>query len=109
MLSKKNRLKASEIKKIYAKGLKYRGQYGMLIVQKDTENKEYTIGYMVSKKIGNAVQRNRMTRLLREISQKNLKDIYGYNFLYVAFKYCNTYEILEEEFKQQLNNAIKST
>ena len=50
-----------------------------------------------------------MTRILRDISQKRLKDIYGYYFLYVAFKYCNTYEILDKEFKEQVNKGIKHT
>ena len=81
----------------------------MLIIEKDNSHTEFKIGYMVSKKIGNAVQRNRMTRILREVSRKRLKDVHGYNFLYVAFKYCNTYEILDKEFKEQVKKGIKHT
>jgi ribonuclease P protein component len=109
MLPPKNRLDSKKIRRIYSNGIKYRGEYGMLILEREDLSKEFKIGYMVSKKIGNAVQRNRMTRILREISQKRLKDIYGYNFLYVAFKYCNTYEILDNEFREQVNKGIKHT
>lgn len=109
MLPPKNRLDSKKIRKIYSNGIKYRGEYGMLIVERGDPSNEFQIGYMVSKKIGNAVERNRMTRILRDISQKRLKDIYGYYFLYVAFKYCNTYEILDKEFKEQVNKGIKHT
>ncbi len=110
MLPRKNRLKAKHIKGLYDRGLKSRGQYGMLISQKDSTVDEYEISFVVSKKIGNAVQRHRMTRLLREISRKNLKKgVNGYKFVYVAFKYCNDYEQLEKDFNQQLQKSISNT
>ncbi len=110
MLPRKNRLKAKHIKGLYDRGLKSRGQYGMLISQKDSTVEEYEVSFVVSKKIGNAVQRHRMTRLLREISRKNLKEgINGYKFVYVAFKYCNEYEQLEKDFNQQLQKSVSNT
>lgn len=110
MLPKKNRLKSNDIKGLYSQGLKFRGEYGMLIVEKNYQVKEYEIAFVVSKKIGNAVQRHKMTRLLREISRKNLKEsISGLRLVYVAFKYCDNYEKLEEEFKKQTQKIVATT
>ena len=110
MLPKKNRLKANDIKGLYSKGIKFRGEYGMLIVEKNSKVGEYEIAFVVSKKIGNAVQRHRMTRLLREISRKRIKEnITGLRLVYIAFKYCDNYEKLEEEFKLQIEKAVSHT
>lgn len=109
MLPRKNRLKAKYIKLIYDKGLKFRGEYGMLITQKNITAKEYEIAFVVSKKIGNAVQRHRMTRVLREIARKNLNTISGIRYVYIAFKYCNSYEELEKDFNILLKKSTTST
>ena len=110
MLPKKNRLKANDIKRLYSKGLKVRGEYGMLIVEKDSQVKEYEIAFVVSKKIGNGVQRHKMTRLLREISRENLKQVIsGLKLVYIAFKYCDNYEELEKGFKKQIEKATLNT
>ena len=110
MLSKKNRLKAKNIKAIYEKGTKYRGEYGMLIVDSSRTLDSYEIAFVVSKKVGNAVERHRMTRLLREISRDTLeKQSPPFRFVYIAFKYCNSYKELEKEFKKQIEKAYSTT
>ena len=73
MLPKENRLNQKYIKTLYEQGIKFRGEFGMLIVKEYLDTKETQFLFIVSKKIGNAVQRHRMTRLLREITKENLK------------------------------------
>ena len=104
MLPHQKRLNPNEIKKVLNKGKKYRGEYGMLISVK-ANDKDSKFAFVVSKKIGNAVQRHRMTRILREITKEfnNEKSIKG---VYVAFKYCDNYEELKKEF---ISQYIKAT
>ncbi len=48
-----------------------------------------------------------MTRLLRAISMELVKErnLEGFSFQYVAFKFCNDYKTLKEEFTKQLDNC----
>ena len=111
MLPKENRLNQKYIKTLYEQGIKFRGEFGMLIVKEYLDTKETQFLFIVSKKIGNAVQRHRMTRLLREITKENLKKYTEtekqYRCIYVAFKYCNDYAQLEKEYTQQFKNAFR--
>ncbi len=106
MLPPKNRLQTKEIKKILNIGKKHKGEYGMFVVVKEDERTNQ-FAFVVSKKIGNAVQRHRMTRLLREITRKDEEE--GIKGVYVAFKYCDDYEKLNNEVKEQLKEASRDT
>jgi len=108
MLPRKNRLNAKQFKHIYDRGVKFRGEYGMLIVLNEGQE-DSKIGFVVSKKIGNAVQRHRMTRLLREIAKRNLESVSGRNMIYVAYKYYNEYEKLQKDFDKQFKDSTSNT
>ena len=109
MLPKKYRLSAKDFRYVYTKGLKYRGQYGMLVVLSSTSTPRF--GFVLNKKIGNAVQRHRMTRLLRVIVMELVKELdldnYKYNFEYVAFEFCDSKEDLKVELVNQFKNILK--
>lgn len=114
MLSKKHRLADSrEFKHVYRKGYKVRGKYGMLIGLKYSSPTQSgpKFGFVVSKKIGNAVNRHLLTRRLRGIAKEvvdsqilNNKDI---KFQYVAFEYCDDYQALKKEFIWQVKKILK--
>ncbi len=108
MLPKENRLNKKYFQLLHKQGKKFRGEYGMLVIQKSTQ-KEFRFAFVVSKKIGNAVQRNRMTRLLREITKTHIKDGIGMKGIYIAYKYCNEYEKLEKDFNIQFETALRDT
>lgn len=107
MLPRKNRLKDKYFKELYQRGKKFRGEYGMLITKKTPEIEEPQFAFVVSKKIGNAVQRHRTTRLLRELARGKISEVKNVSFLYVAYIYCDEYEKLEEDFNKQFTDAIR--
>lgn len=102
MLPKKFRLPAKEFNFVYQKGKKIRGEYGMFVFN---ENKEGypRFGFVVSKKIGNAVLRHRMTRLIRvsvmEIVNENNFHELGFDFQYIAFKFCDKKSLLKSDME----------
>lgn len=105
MLPKKFRLPVENFENVYRTGKKVRGKYGMLVFSENNVDNP-RIGFVVSKKIGNAVMRHRMTRLLRNsfldsVNELNISEV-SFDFQYVAFVYCDKYSLLKEEIKNQL-------
>lgn len=110
MLSKTNRLEAKSFRYTYQKGIKIRGLYGMLVILNNNTPTPSKFGFVVSKKIGNAVTRNRMTRMLRAISYEAIKELElenkGYSFEYIAFKFAEDYNKLKKEFFEQIEKGM---
>ncbi len=107
MLPKENRLTKNQFQRLGKQGKKFRGHYGMLVVERQ-EGTAPQFGFIVSKKIGNAVHRHRMTRLLREISKDYIKSISNIGVIYIAYKYCENYEELKKDFSESIENAIRN-
>ncbi len=105
MLPKKYRLrKNKDFKKIYRNGRSFVGRSVVLVCKKSDG---INIGFSVSKKIGNAVQRNKFKRMLREICRRNLDTIPdGYSFVIIArvkikgFKYSQVEREVVKLFKE---------
>lgn len=106
MLPRKNRLTKSQFQNFGKQSQKYRGEYGMLILDTHSDNNT-RFGFIVSKKIGNAVHRHRMTRVLREIFRKYILNISNVKGIYIAYKYCDNYEELEKEIDLHFKNASR--
>ena len=117
MLQKRYRLPPKLFKYIYDKGKKYRDEYGMLISLQHTGDITPQFGFVITKKMGNAPQRHRMTRVLRVIVHEVIKDMglndNGYVYEYIAFKFCDDYPTLKESvfnlLKQSLNGKENSS
>ena len=107
MLPKKYRLPAKDFRNVYTKGLKFRGQYGMLVA---SPSKSLRIGFVINKKVGNAIQRHRMTRLLRvsflELTKELNIENKPFDLEYVAFEFCDSKETLKVEFEKQIKQAL---
>lgn len=114
MLAKRYRLtKRKEFDLVYNKGSKTRGQYGMLITHPQEDKiSPPQFGYVVNKKMGNAVQRHRLTRQLRSITKAMLDTkedkLKGRLYSYVAYEQAPNYQELEKEFNQLIDKAINA-
>ena len=83
--TKKYRIRKNyEFRTVYRRGKSYSSRYLVLYVKRT--NKDLNrIGISVSKKVGNAVVRNKVKRLVRENYNKYKKNIkVGYDFIIVA-------------------------
>ncbi|MCK9368841.1 ribonuclease P protein component [Candidatus Dojkabacteria bacterium] len=107
MLKKKFRLSSKEFPKVYTKGLKSKGVYGVLI-SLPSENEIPQFGFVVSKKVGNAVIRHKVTRRLRDLSKEMIEkyEIKNKVFQYVAFTYTEDFQALKNEFEKQIKKLI---
>ncbi len=66
--------KSREYKLVREMGCKYHTPHFVLLVYENTQNNS-RLGVTVSRKVGNAVQRNRIKRIIREFFRKN-KHLY---------------------------------
>lgn len=110
MLQKRYRLPARLFKQIYDKGKKFRSNCGMLVVLPYSGEITPKFGFVVSKKVGNAPKRHRMTRVLRAIVHESIKELElndnGYVYQFIAFKFCDDYSPLKEEFQSLLKQSM---
>ncbi|MCD4811039.1 ribonuclease P protein component [bacterium] len=110
MLQKRYRLPARLFKQIYDKGKKFRSDCGMLVALPYSGDITPKFGFVVSKKVGNAPKRHRMTRVLRAIVHESIKELElndnGYVYEFVAFKFCDDYSTLKEEFQSLLKQSM---
>jgi len=85
MLKKEWRIRSNaDFRRIYRAGKAVPGKY-LVLFKKENGIDSTRFGFSVSKKIGNAVVRNRRKRLLREISRKYSCYIKkGYDIIVVA-------------------------
>ncbi|HGH7174807.1 TPA: ribonuclease P protein component [Bacillus wiedmannii] len=106
-MKKKYRIKKNdEFQTVFQKG-KSNANRQLVVYQLDKEEQpNFRIGLSVSKKIGNAVVRNRIKRMIRQ-SITELKDEIdsGKDFVIIARKPCA--EMTYEELKKSLIHVFK--
>ncbi len=107
MLPKKFRLSPNDFQRIYERGRKAKGEFGMLIALNDASMETAKMGIVVNSKVGNAVQRHSLTRKIREISRPILKTVTTPTlFQYVAFKYTDDQQSLKRELTSQFLTLV---
>ena len=106
-----NLKKNGECQIIYNSGRKSFGYYSLIFFKRNDDNLK-RCGFVVSKKTGNAVCRNRLKRLFREYyrqKEEYIKD--GYDIIFVAKKTAGEkykelkFEDIRKDLDKVLNNA----
>ncbi|HVJ49109.1 ribonuclease P protein component [Desulfitobacterium sp.] len=72
MLARNLRLRhKKDYKTVFAQGKSFSNRYVVFYIMEGTSK----YGFIASKKVGNAVQRNRAKRLMREVIRRNLSQL----------------------------------
>ncbi|HRI05588.1 MAG TPA: ribonuclease P protein component [Candidatus Dojkabacteria bacterium] len=105
MFPKSNKLSSDEFSRLYANGFRVKGQFGVLISSVSPYPK-YRVGFVVNKKVGNAVVRHQTTRHIRNVFRKivgeyNLPLLYEY----IAYTPISDLNAFEDEFKSQMDKV----
>lgn len=103
MLAQQNRLKKNkDFQMVYRQKKSFVGKYLVLYIRKNGLN-DVRFGFSVSKKIGIAVERNKIKRKLREICRLNLTSFApGYDLIFVARGKIKgiSYQLVEQEIEK---------
>lgn len=107
MLKKNVLRRKSDFSTIYNKGKSVGDRYVVLFYRKN--NLPYNrIAYLASKKVGNAVKRNRARRLMKESFRlTDLEIPTGYDFIFIARNTITNRKCAE--VKKSLESALKRT
>ncbi|MDD2502368.1 MAG: ribonuclease P protein component [Clostridia bacterium] len=107
-MEKKYRLRRNkDFQYTYKKGRSL-GHPLLVLIYRKTRNADIRIGYSVTKKFGNAVQRNQIKRQLREILRLQLPELkQGCDIIFIVRREAKgaSYKSLEEAVNQLLKRA----
>ncbi|WP_067140537.1 ribonuclease P protein component [Oceanivirga salmonicida] len=102
-----------EFDPIYLRGSKIYTKYTIIFIKNIKIQK---FGFVTSKKVGNAVKRNRLRRIFREIVRNNIENFDSNNaYIIVAKKNCGedfknlNYNILKKDILMGLKKNEKNT
>lgn len=108
MIGSQYRLKkTAQFKELYKKGQSVAGKYMVIYWMAGNSNDKVKLGFSVSKKVGNAVIRNRFKRKLKACILTYLDSLKGYNIIIIARVRITSasYQALAKELKYLLHKS----
>lgn len=97
--------KERDISQVFKQGKSYANRH-FIIYRLPKEQLHFRLGISVSKKLGNAVVRNKVKRYIREVFKQLEDDILNeYDIMVIARKGVEQYEFMS--FKKSLRHALK--
>lgn len=107
-MKKRNRLKKSEdFQKVFKHGTSVANRQFVLYTLDQPENDELRVGLSVSKKIGNAVMRNRIKRLIRQAFLEEKERLKEKDYIIIARKPAS--QLTFEETKKSLQHLFRKS
>ena len=112
MLNKRYRIShKKDFDKIYTKGKKVKGSFGMLVGLKDEQLANCEFGIVVGKKRGKANERNKFKRRFRYIVQGLINEGFFENdkvkITYISFKIPDSFLDFKKELLEQFNMLLE--
>lgn len=105
-MKKRNRLKKNEdFQKVFKHGTSVANRQFVLYTLDQPENDELRVGLSVSKKIGNAVMRNRIKRLIRQAFLEERDRLKQKDYIIIARKPAS--QLTFEETKKSLQHLFR--
>ncbi|MCY7866438.1 ribonuclease P protein component [Bacillus spizizenii] len=107
-MKKRNRLKKNEdFQKVFKYGTSIANRQFVLYTLDQPENDELRVGLSVSKKIGNAVMRNRIKRLIRQAFLEEKERLKEKDYIIIARKPAS--QLTYEETKKSLQHLFRKS
>jgi ribonuclease P protein component len=96
-LDKQYRLKKNvEFQEVFKKGQSYANRQFVVYMLKKQDQQHFRVGLSVSKKVGNAVTRNRVKRYIKEVFLQLQNDVNAsYDYIVIARKPTSTMDFFE--------------
>ena len=105
-MKKTYRVKKNEEIGNILKGQKKQGNKNYIIyIKENSEAKHFRLAMSVSKKVGNAVVRNRGKRLIKQVFAENKNEILAYDIFVIAKN--NSINLTYEEVQKEICNLLK--
>ena len=102
-------INSKQFNKVYSNGIKFFSKNFLIYFYKNNYN-ENRLGFVTSKKVGNAVKRNRIRRIFREVYRLN-EEIFpkGYDIIFIAKRnFGNNIKIINyHTIKKETINLLK--
>lgn len=97
--------KNDDFQKVYKQGKSVANKQFIIYRLNNQENEHFRLGISVSKKIGNAVTRNRIKRAIRESFTRHKQDIIKDDFIVIARNPSK--DMTVEEIHKSLEHVMK--